>query len=125
MGKTPAQENRAKAKKGGMSHEQVKKDQAAEARRIKELANKDAAFGMTKGAAMNRKHEVHMQRLRDMNDPTTELEATLRAAGKGEGAARVFAQNGDQREQPELVTGWIRRRCCVNSSSMGAAQDGG
>jgi len=83
MGKTPAQENRLKAKKQGMSHEDVKKQQAADARKIKELANKDLTFGQTKGAGLNKKHEVHLQRLKDMADPTTELgKATLRAARK-------------------------------------------
>ena len=128
MGKTPAQENRAKAKKGGMSHEQVKKDQAAEARRIKELANKDATFGMTKGAAMNRKHEVHMQRLRDMNDPTTELgKATLRAARKKAKEQQEFLlrTKGISVKQPELPPGvdpktvlceFFKHGCCSKTA---------
>eukprot|EP00959_Pyramimonas_sp_CCMP1952_P160185 3350289-Pyramimonas_sp.AAC.1 len=73
MGKTPAQENRAKAKKEGMSHDKVKADAAKEAHRLKMLANGDLNFGKAKGAGMNAKAEKEKQRLRDLADPTTEL----------------------------------------------------
>jgi ATP-binding cassette subfamily F protein 2 len=108
MGKTPAQENRLRAKKQGMSHEDVKKEQAADAHKLKQLKNKDLDFGKTKGAAMNRKHEVHMQRLRDMNDPTTELgKATLRAARKKAKEQQEFLlrTKGISVKQPELPPG--------------------
>ena len=41
MGKTPAQENRLRAKKQWMSHEDVKKEQAADAKTIKQLEQKN------------------------------------------------------------------------------------
>jgi ATP-binding cassette subfamily F protein 2 len=128
MGKTPAQENRLRAKKQGMSHEDVKKEQAADARKIKDLANKDATFGMTKGAAMNRKHEVAMQRLRDMNDPTTELgKATLRAAKKKAKEQQEFLlrTKGIDVKQPELQPGvdpktvlceFFKHGCCAKTA---------
>ena len=39
MGKTPAQQNRLKAKQQGMSHDDVKKQQSKEAHEIKKLKN--------------------------------------------------------------------------------------
>ncbi|ABO96048.1 predicted protein, partial [Ostreococcus lucimarinus CCE9901] len=111
-----------------MSHEDVKKEQAADARKIKDLANKDATFGMTKGAAMNRKHEVAMQRLRDMNDPTTELgKATLRAAKKKAKEQQEFLlrTKGIDVKQPELQPGvdpktvlceFFKHGCCAKTA---------
>lgn len=91
MGKTPAQENRLRAKKQGMSHEEVKKQQAADAKKIKQLEAQNVSFGMTKGAAMNKKHEVAMQRLKDMNDPTTELgKAHMRRSGRRRKSSSSF-----------------------------------
>jgi hypothetical protein len=56
MGKTPAQENRAAAKKAGQSHDKVKADAAAEAARLKKYANADLDFGnKNRGAGMNKK----------------------------------------------------------------------
>lgn len=55
MGKTPAQEARAAAKKEGMSHDKMKQQAAAEAHKLKQLANKDVNFGKAKGAGMNTK----------------------------------------------------------------------
>lgn len=128
MGKTPAQENRLRAKKQGMSHEDVKKEQAADAHKLKQLKNKDLDFGKTKGAAMNRKHEVHMQRLRDMNDPTTELgKATLRAARKKAKEQQEFLlrTKGISVKQPELPPGvdpktvlceFFKHGCCAKTA---------
>ena len=66
-----------KAKKAGMSHEQVKKEQSEEAHRLKKLANKDISFGKKEG--LKTKDQIMAQRLKDMNDPTTELgKATAR-----------------------------------------------
>ena len=77
-----------KAKKAGMSHEQVKKEQSEEAHRLKKLANKDMSFGKKEG--LKTKDQIMAQRLKDMNDPTTELgKATARAAGAGLAPARV------------------------------------
>ena len=89
MGKTPAQENRMKAKKAGMSHDKVKEDQAKDIREAKKLANKDVDFGREQG--LKKKHEIMKQRLKDMNDPTTELgKATARAARKAAKEAEEF-----------------------------------
>lgn len=73
MGKTPAQEARAAAKKAGMSHDKVKKDAAAESHKLKMMANKDLSFGKAKGAGQNTKAELAKQRARDLLDPTTEI----------------------------------------------------
>uniref|UniRef100_A0A7S0Z840 Uncharacterized protein n=1 Tax=Ostreococcus mediterraneus TaxID=1486918 RepID=A0A7S0Z840_9CHLO len=128
MGKTPAQENRLKAKKQGMSHEDVKKQQAADARKIKELANKDLTFGQTKGAGLNKKHEVHLQRLKDMADPTTELgKATLRAARKKAKEQQEFLlrTKGIDVKQPECPPGvdpktilceFFKHGCCAKTA---------
>jgi ATP-binding cassette subfamily F protein 2 len=81
MGKTPAQQNRLKAKQSGMSHESVRDQEAKEIREQKRLANKDVNFGREKG--LHTRDAVMKQRLKDMNDPTTELgKATARAARK-------------------------------------------
>ena len=78
-----------KAKKAGMSHEQVKKEQSEEARRVKQLANKDMSFGKKEG--LKTKDQIMAQRLKDMNDPTTELgKATARAARKAAKEAEEF-----------------------------------
>jgi hypothetical protein len=53
MGKTPAQENRERARKAGMSHDKVKSDAAKDAHKLKELGNKDLGFGKAKGAGLN------------------------------------------------------------------------
>ena len=44
MGKTPAQENRLKAKKAGMSHEKMKEEMANDVRNAKKLKNKEKFF---------------------------------------------------------------------------------
>ncbi|OUS47973.1 P-loop containing nucleoside triphosphate hydrolase protein [Ostreococcus tauri] len=128
MGKTPAQENRLRAKKQGMSHEDVKKEQAADAKKIKQLEQKNESFGMTKGAAMNKKHEVAMQRLRDMNDPTTELgKQHMRAERKKakEQLEFLLRTQGIDVKQPPLPDGvdpktvlceFFKHGCCPKSA---------
>ena len=75
MGKTPAQENRLRAKKAGMSHDKVKEEQAKEAHEIKKLANKDMDFGRaaitTKdhGCAAPEGHERSHHRARQGHRP--------------------------------------------------------
>jgi ATP-binding cassette subfamily F protein 2 len=89
MGKTPAQENRGKAKKEGMSHDKVKEMQANDIRSTKKLANKDVDFGRENG--LKTREQAMKQRLKDMNDPTTELgKATARAARKAAKEAEEF-----------------------------------
>ena len=61
MGKTPAQQNRLKAKQQGMSHDSIKEQQAKEIREQKKLANKDINFGREKG--LLKKQEVAKQRV--------------------------------------------------------------
>ena len=128
MGKTPAQENRLRAKKQGMSHDEVKKQQAADAKQIKQLEAKNESFGMTKGAAMNKKHEVAMQRLKDMNDPTTELgKAHMRAERKKakEQLEFLLRTKGIDVKQPPLPEGvdpktvlceFFKHGCCPKSA---------
>ena len=107
MGKTPAQQNRLKAKQQGMSHDSIKEQQAKEIREQKKLANKDINFGREKG--LLKKQEVAKQRLKDMNDPTTELgKATARAARKAAKEAEEFLLRTKgisikQKEVPEGV----------------------
>ena len=55
MGKTPAQQNRLKAKQQGMSHDSIKEQQAKEIREQKKLANKDINFGREKGLLRSRR----------------------------------------------------------------------
>ena len=59
MGKTPAQENRLRAK-AGMSHQQVMDDKKKEEHKLKKLASQNQSFGQVKGAAMNTKHAKEM-----------------------------------------------------------------
>ena len=56
MGKTPAQQNRLKAKQQGMSHDSIKEQQAKEIREQKKLANKDINFGDRKSTRLNSSH---------------------------------------------------------------------
>jgi ATP-binding cassette subfamily F protein 2 len=126
MGKTPAQENRLKAKKAGMSHEQVKKEQSEEARRVKQLANKDMAFGKKEG--LKTKDQIMAQRLKDMNDPTTELgKATARAARKAAKEAEEFLLRTKgisikQKEVPEgvdpktILCEYFKHGCCAKTA---------
>jgi ATP-binding cassette subfamily F protein 2 len=126
MGKTPAQENRLKAKKAGMSHEEVKKQQAQDAHRVKELANKDIAFGKKEG--LKTKDQIMAQRLKDMNDPTTELgRATQKAARKAAKEAEEFLLRTKgisikQKEVPEgvdpktILCEYFRYSCCSKTA---------
>jgi len=126
MGKTPAQENRLKAKKAGMSHEQVKKEQSEEAHRLKKLANKDVSFGKKEG--LKTKDQIMAQRLKDMNDPTTELgKATLRAARKAAKEAEEFLLRTKgisikQTEVPEgvdpktILCEYFKHGCCAKTA---------
>ena len=126
MGKTPAQENRLKAKKAGMSHEQVKKEQSEEARRVKQLANKDMSFGKKEG--LKTKDQIAAQRLKDMNDPTTELgKATARAARKAAKEAEEFLLRTKgisikQTEVPEgvdpktILCEYFKHGCCAKTA---------
>ena len=77
MGKTPAQENRLKAKKAGMSHQDVLDEKKREDSKLKKLASANQSFGQVKGAAMNTKHAKEMQRLKDLNDPTTKMDENI------------------------------------------------
>ena len=107
MGKTPAQQNRLKAKQSGMSHESVRDQEAKDIREQKRLANKDVNFGREKG--LHTRDAVMKQRLKDMNDPTTELgKATARAARKAAKEAEEFLLRTKgisikQKEVPEGV----------------------
>ena len=126
MGKTPAQENRLKAKKAGMSHEKVKEEQAKEIREQKKLANKDLTFGKKQGLIT--KDKVMAQRLKDMNDPTTELgKATARAARKAAKEAEEFLLRTKgisikQKEVPEgvdpktILCEYFRYGCCAKTA---------
>ena len=62
-----------RAKKAGMSHQQVMDDKKKEEHKLKKLASQNQSFGQVKGAAMNTKHAKEMQRLKDLNDPTTKI----------------------------------------------------
>ena len=55
MGKTPAQQNRLKAKQQGMSHDSIKEQQAKEIREQKKLANKDINFGARRASSRSRR----------------------------------------------------------------------
>ncbi|ACO63791.1 predicted protein [Micromonas commoda] len=126
MGKTPAQQNRLKAKQQGMSHDSIKEQQAKEIREQKKLANKDINFGREKG--LLKKQEVAKQRLKDMNDPTTELgKATARAARKAAKEAEEFLLRTKgisikQKEVPEgvdpktILCEYFRYGCCAKTA---------
>ena len=126
MGKTPAQENRLRAKKAGMSHDKVKEEQAKDVREQKKLANKDLAFGKKQGLIT--KDKVMAQRLKDMNDPTTELgKATARAARKAAKEAEEFLlrTKGISIKQKEVPPGvdpktilceYFRYGCCAKTA---------
>ena len=115
-----------KAKKAGMSHEQVKKEQSAEARRVKQLANKDMSFGKKEG--LKTKDQIAAQRLKDMNDPTTELgKATARAARKAAKEAEEFLLRTKgisikQKEVPEgvdpktILCEYFKHGCCAKTA---------
>ena len=115
-----------KAKKAGMSHEQVKKEQSAEARRVKQLANKDMSFGKKEG--LKTKDQIAAQRLKDMNDPTTELgKATARAARKAAKEAEEFLLRTKgisikQTEVPEgvdpktILCEYFKHGCCAKTA---------
>mmetsp|Transcript_41278 Transcript_41278/g.78898 ORF Transcript_41278/g.78898 Transcript_41278/m.78898 type:complete len:449 (-) Transcript_41278:291-1637(-) len=124
MGKTPAQEARAAAKKEGMSHDKMKQQAAAEAHKLKQLANKDVNFGKAKGAGMNTKAEIAKQRARDLLDPTTEIgKAAAREAKKKakEELEFLLHKKGISVKQPPLEPGtdpktvlceFFRYNCC-------------
>ena len=126
MGKTPAQQNRLKAKQQGMSHDDVKKQQSKEAHEIKKLKNKDMDFG--RAAGLKTKDQVAAQRLKDMNDPTTELgKATMRAARKAakeqeEFLLRTKGISIRQKEVPEgvdpktILCEYFKHGCCAKSA---------
>jgi ATP-binding cassette subfamily F protein 2 len=126
MGKTPAQQNRLKAKQQGMSHDDVKKQQSKEAHEIKKLKNKDMEFG--RAAGLKTKDQVAAQRLKDMNDPTTELgKATMRAARKAakeqeEFLLRTKGISIRQKEVPEgvdpktILCEYFKHGCCAKSA---------
>ena len=126
MGKTPAQENRLKAKKAGMSHEKMKEEMANDVRNAKKLKNKDLEFGREQG--LKTKAAVQAQRLKDMNDPTTELgKATMRAARKAAKEAEEFLLRTKgisikQKEVPEgvdpktILCEYFRHGCCAKSA---------
>ena len=115
-----------KAKKAGMSHEQVKKEQSEEARRVKKLANKDMSFGKKEG--LKTKDQIMAQRLKDMNDPTTELgKATARAARKAAKEAEEFLLRTKgisikQKEVPEgvdpktILCEYFKHGCCAKTA---------
>ena len=71
-----------------MSHDKVKEEQAKDVREQKKLANKDLAFGKKQGLIT--KDKVMAQRLKDMNDPTTELGKAVYAARKAAKEAEEF-----------------------------------
>uniref|UniRef100_A0A7S0N231 C3H1-type domain-containing protein n=1 Tax=Pyramimonas obovata TaxID=1411642 RepID=A0A7S0N231_9CHLO len=124
MGKTPAQENRAQAKKQGMAHDKMKSDAAKEAHKLKQLANKDLGFGKAKGAGMNTKAEKEKQRLRDLADPTTELGRAAereRRKKQKEELEYLLHKKGISVKQPPLEEGqdpktvlceFFRYACC-------------
>ena len=126
MGKTPAQQNRLKAKQSGMSHESVRDQEAKEIREQKRLANKDVNFGREKG--LHTRDAVMKQRLKDMNDPTTELgKATARAARKAAKEAEEFLLRTKgisikQKEVPEgvdpktILCEYFRYSCCAKTA---------
>ena len=115
-----------KAKKAGMSHEQVKKEQSEEAHRLKKLANKDMSFGKKEG--LKTKDQIMAQRLKDMNDPTTELgKATARAARKAAKEAEEFLLRTKgisikQKEVPEgvdpktILCEYFKHGCCAKTA---------
>lgn len=108
MGKTPAQENRERARKAGMSHDKVKSDAAKDAHKLKELGNKDLGFGKAKGAGLNTQAEKAKQRLRDLADPTSELgRAAERDARKRQKEELEFLlhKRGISVKQPVLAEG--------------------
>ena len=126
MGKTPAQQNRLKAKQQGMSHDKVKEMQAKEIHDVKKLKNRDLDFGRQQG--LKKKEEVMRQRLKDMNDPTTELgKATARAARKAAKEAEEFLLRTKgisikQKEVPEgvdpktILCEYFRYGCCAKTA---------
>ena len=115
-----------KAKKAGMSHDKVKEEQAKDVREQKKLANKDMAFGKKEGLIT--KDKVMAQRLKDMNDPTTELgKATARAARKAAKEAEEFLlrTKGISIKQKEVPPGvdpktilceYFRYGCCAKTA---------
>ena len=108
MGKTPAQENRLKAKKAGMSHQDALDEKKKEDSKLKKLASANQSFGQVKGAAMNTKHAKEMQRLKDLNDPTTKIgREHLRAQKKAAKEAQEFLlrTKGIDIKQPEVAEG--------------------
>ena len=127
MGKTPAQENRLRAKKAGMSHQQVMDDKKKEEHKLKKLASQNQSFGQVKGAAMNTKHAKEMQRLKDLNDPTTKIgREHLRAQKKAAKEAQEFLlrTKGIDIKQPDVPEGvdkktilceFFKHGCCAKS----------
>mmetsp|Transcript_9478 Transcript_9478/g.15140 ORF Transcript_9478/g.15140 Transcript_9478/m.15140 type:complete len:1139 (+) Transcript_9478:93-3509(+) len=125
MGKTPAQENRGKAKKEGQSHDAVKEMQANDIRSSKKLANKDVDFGRENG--LKNRDQIAKQRIKDMNDPTTELgKATARAARKAAKEAEEFLLRTKgisvkQGEVPEgvdpktILCEYFKHGCCAKT----------
>ena len=127
MGKTPAQENRLKAKKAGMSHQDVLDEKKKEDSKLKKLASANQSFGQVKGAAMNTKHAKEMQRLKDLNDPTTKIgREHLRAQKKAAKEAQEFLlrTKGIDIKQPEVAEGvdkktvlceFFKHGCCAKT----------
>jgi len=126
MGKTPAQENRLKAKKAGMSHDKMVQDMQQDSHNAKSLANKDQDFGKKQG--LKTKDQILAQRLKDMNDPTTELgKATARAAKKTAKEAEAFLLRTKgisikQTEVPEgvdaktILCEYFKHGCCAKTA---------
>ena len=127
MGKTPAQENRLKAKKAGMSHQDALDEKKKEDSKLKKLASANQSFGQVKGAAMNTKHAKEMQRLKDLNDPTTKIgREHLRAQkNSGERSAGVSVENerdrhqtagsGGRRGQEDGFVQFFTHGCCAKT----------
>ena len=127
MGKTPAQENREKAKKDGLSHEDAIKQQKQENSKLKKLTQQNQSFGQIKGAAMNSKHQADLQRIKDLNDPTTKIgREHLRAQKKAAKEAQDFLlrTKGIDIKQAEVAEGvdkktvlceFFKHGCCAKT----------
>ena len=128
MGKTPAQQNRTKAKQTGMSHEQAMDQKKKEEHERKRLESKNQDFGKVKGAAMNTKHAKEMQRMKDLNDPTTKIgREHMRAQRKAAKEAQEYLlrTKGIDIKQPDVPEGtdkktilceFFKHGCCAKSA---------
>jgi len=129
MGKTPAQQNRAAAKKAGMSHDDVKKQEKNDAHKLKQLANRDTEFGERKSAHQMSKKEREKQRVREENDPTTEAgRKKIREEKKKqqEELAFLLHSKGISVKQPTVPEGddpknylceFFKNNCCTKNAN--------